>query len=133
MAREAAPTAVPVPRVNASLPGAAIYAQRCAGCHGASGEGMALRRISSAPDRYQHTASLVGLPSPWLRDRNQFAALVVKGLPGRTMPGNATLTRQQLDDLYAFVRHLRKDAVIFLCRVVRLLTTRAFFLPRNRI
>jgi mono/diheme cytochrome c family protein len=94
-------------KVNSSLPGAVIYANHCASCHGARGEGKAERVLSVSPYRYEYSESLAASTGAWTRDRNKFVELVVKGLPGRVMPGQATLTAQQLDDLYAFVRSLQ--------------------------
>jgi mono/diheme cytochrome c family protein len=89
---------------NSSLPGAALFAQRCAACHGARGEGMPQRVLAVAPYRYENAAALAGSQAAWARDPGKFAEIVVHGLPGRIMPGNAALTRQQIDDLYTFVR-----------------------------
>jgi mono/diheme cytochrome c family protein len=101
------PTGHGTARVNSSLPGAAIYAQHCAGCHGERGEGKAVRVLSVAPYRYEMASSLAASTSPALRDRNKFAEVVTKGLPGKMMPGQATLTAQQIDDLFTFVRSLQ--------------------------
>jgi mono/diheme cytochrome c family protein len=88
--------------------GATLYAQHCASCHGAAGEGMRQRVLSVPPYRYEVTGNLTTSTNPWTRDRNKFYQIVVQGLPGRIMPGQATLTSQEMDDLYAFVRGLAK-------------------------
>jgi len=92
--------------VDKEMPGAAIYVNRCASCHGDRGEGRPLKTISVAPYRYEGTRSFAGSRSAWTRDRNKFAQIVVQGLPGRFMPGNGTLTTRQIDDLYQFVLSL---------------------------
>lgn len=89
---------------SASHPGASIYAHRCASCHGANGEGAKVRVVSVAPYRYANTSSLLNEKAAWFNNRNEFGRIVMKGLPGRLMPGNATLTKQQMDDLFAYVR-----------------------------
>lgn len=92
-----------------TAPGAAIYSHHCAMCHGANGEGKRQRVISVAPYRYDVTGDLTISTASWTHDRNKFAHLVVQGLPGRIMPGQATLTSAQIDDLYSFVRSLVKN------------------------
>ena len=91
---------------TSTAPGAAIYAQHCASCHGAAGEGKVQRVIAVAPYRYESTGDLTISTAPWTKDRNKFAQIVVQGLPGRIMPGQATLTSAQIDDLYLFIRSL---------------------------
>ena len=92
--------------IASSASGALIYAQHCASCHGARGEGKAERVLAVAPYRYEVTGDLTISSAPWTHDRNKFSAIVVQGLPGRMMPGEATLTSSQVDDLYVFVRSL---------------------------
>jgi mono/diheme cytochrome c family protein len=88
--------------------GAALYAERCASCHGTQGEGKVVRVLAVAPYRYEVSGDLTSSNSPWITDRNKFSQIVVQGLPGRTMPGQGTLTSAQLDELYSFVRSLSK-------------------------
>jgi len=96
------PEAEAATSISTHLPGAAIYVQRCAVCHGDRGQGLPQRVLSVAPYRYQTTHALTDADRPWVRDRNRFREIVVKGLPGRLMPGNGTLTSRQLDDLYDY-------------------------------
>ena len=85
-------------------PGAAIYLNRCASCHGSQGEGMQANVVSVAPYRYVNTSgTLQNKSALWQSNRNEFGQMVVKGLPGKLMPGNATLTKQQIDDLFEYV------------------------------
>jgi mono/diheme cytochrome c family protein len=97
------PPQAPLPLTS---PGSAIYAARCAGCHGADGEGKKQRVISIAPYRYEVSGDLTISTAAWVHDRNKFSQIVVQGMPGRIMPGQATLTSAQIDELYEFVRSL---------------------------
>ena len=105
LAREPSPAA-PGSALAASLPGAALYAERCAVCHGSLGEGRAQRVLAVAPYRYQVAPSLAASRQAWTHDRARFAEIVLKGIPGHSMPAQATLNSRQVDELYAFVRVL---------------------------
>jgi mono/diheme cytochrome c family protein len=94
-------------RINSDLPGAQLYTQRCASCHGEFGEGKRLRVLSVAPYRYETSASLAGSRAEWTHSQQKFAEIVLRGIPGRAMPGSGTLTPQQMADLFAFVRSLQ--------------------------
>jgi mono/diheme cytochrome c family protein len=87
-------------------PGRTIFMNRCASCHGEYGEGKPTAVASIAPYRYITTGSFQNRDDAWMSNRNEFGRMVVKGLPGRMMPGNATLTKQEVDDLYDYVRGL---------------------------
>ncbi|MDD5087735.1 MAG: cytochrome c [bacterium] len=100
------PAAAEATSIPTHLPGAAIYARRCAGCHGDRGQGMPQRVLSVAPYRYQATTSLIHADRPWVRDRNRFREIVLRGLPGRLMPGNGILAAAQVDDLYEYSMNL---------------------------
>lgn len=104
---QAAPAAHGASKVNASLPGAALYTSRCASCHGERGEGKATALLNVSPYKYVGATSLAASSSPNVRDRNKFGDVVVKGLPGHMMPGQASLTSSQIDDLYAFIKSLQ--------------------------
>jgi mono/diheme cytochrome c family protein len=95
-------------RINSDKPGAELYARRCANCHGEFGEGKRLRLLSVAPYRYEASASLAGSHAEWTHSQQKFAEIVLRGITGRAMPGNGTLTPQQMADLYAFVRSLQE-------------------------
>ncbi|MBU0509009.1 c-type cytochrome [bacterium] len=105
MQRMAVPpeTAKPATYVAEHLPGAAIYRQRCAACHGDQGQGAPQQVLSVAPYRYQATASLIESRAAWTHNRNRFAEIVVKGLPGRLMPGSGTLSQKDIDELHRFM------------------------------
>ncbi len=110
--REPAPAQPASNKVRTSQAGAMIYMNRCASCHGDHGEGKPVKVVNVAPYHYANTSSLVqhaGMKfssTSWFNNRNEFARIVVTGLPGRLMPGSATLTKQQIDDLHAYVRSL---------------------------
>jgi mono/diheme cytochrome c family protein len=93
-------------KVVADLPGTDIYLNRCAACHGEHGEGKRVKVVNVAPYSWAYTASLINPKASWMNNRNEFGQIVVRGLPGRLMPGIATLTKQQIDDLYSYVRSL---------------------------
>jgi mono/diheme cytochrome c family protein len=95
-------------RSEAKGAGAELFAMHCARCHGAQGEGTVNRVLAVSPYRYDVTNDLTTSTSVWVTDRNKFSQLVVQGLPGRSMPGQATLSAAQVDALYSFVRGLAK-------------------------
>lgn len=102
----AAPAARPGPVDLAQ--GEALYRTHCASCHGAQGQGgIPVMMVSSDP-YLEVTASSFQKPQMLhsLDDAAGFVKIVVHGLPGRMMPGQGTLTRPQLDSLYAYVRQL---------------------------
>jgi cytochrome c len=93
-----------------SHPGRAVYLNRCASCHGEIGEGKPTAVASVAPYRYVSTGgSLQNKNASWMSNRNEFGQIVVKGLTGRMMPGNATLTKQQVNDLFDYVHRFPEN------------------------
>jgi mono/diheme cytochrome c family protein len=91
-------------------PGAAIYAERCASCHGGSGEGgVRVRMLGSSPYVYVTTAKLSAEHGGWSGDPARFERLVLEGIPGYLMPGNGDLSREDLRDLYQFTTTLRSS------------------------
>ncbi len=79
--------------VHAQPPGRATFQSRCAGCHGADGNGgehgpSILARVVQMPDNAKLTE------------------VVSKGIPLRGMPGFANLPDQEMKDLVAFLRIL---------------------------
>jgi mono/diheme cytochrome c family protein len=93
-------------RVDRSTPGAGLFVQKCARCHGATGDGVAWRTLAVSPYRYEATGSLKRADATWMADRKRFADIVTRGLPGDLMPGYGTLTTPQLDDLHTYVKAL---------------------------
>lgn len=102
----------PVPGTVAAMPaegpGASIYAERCASCHGASGEGgVRVRMLGSAPYAYVTTIKLSASRTGWAGDPSRFEKLVLEGIPGYVMPGNGDLSRAEIRALYDFTMSLR--------------------------
>lgn len=93
-------------QIDETSTGAQIYLARCSKCHGQHGEGMANAVLGGAPYRYTTTQPLYARNAPWLTDRAVFDNIVVKGATGRVHPGHGTLTKTQVDALYAFVQGL---------------------------
>jgi mono/diheme cytochrome c family protein len=84
--------------------GADVYAQNCASCHGAQGQGgIATRMVSAAPYYRVKTLPLLGHDGDWMKEAN-FKKIVTEGTPGKLMPGMGTLTQQELSDLYSFFK-----------------------------
>ena len=91
-------------------PGASLYAERCASCHGGSGEGgVRVRMLGSSPYVYVTTASLSAGRVGWSGDPARFEKLVLEGIPGYLMPGNGDLSREDLRNLYQFSTMLRSS------------------------
>ena len=88
--------------------GRALYARRCASCHGMAGEGgVRVRMIGSAPYAYVTTRSLGAPAGGWASDVSLFDNLVLRGIEGYVMPGNGDLSRSELRDLYLYTQTLR--------------------------
>lgn len=104
----------PPPPAGASLPvGQALYQQRCQSCHGDQAQGgIPVQMIGSAP-YVEVTAADLRHPHMLnsLNDSAGFARVVLHGLPGRMMPGQGTLTKVQLDSLYAYIQQLVQKGV----------------------
>ncbi len=89
-------------------PGAELYAQRCASCHGAAGQGgIRVRMLGSAPYAYVVTRSLGAARGDWPTNYAAFERLVISGIPGFVMPANGDLSRDDLRDLHAYTQKLR--------------------------
>ena len=89
-------------------PGASLYSERCASCHGGAGEGgVRVRMIGSAPYAYVESRSLGDAQGAWAGDSGAFERLIVNGLPGYVMPANGDLSREALQDLRGYTLKLR--------------------------
>jgi len=89
-------------------PGASLYAERCASCHGASGEGgVRVRMLGSAPYAYVTTMKISTSRTGWAGDPARFEKLVVEGIPGYVMPGSGNLSHAEIRGLYDFTMSLR--------------------------
>ena len=88
--------------------GAQLYGAYCLQCHGEKGEGAVIRNLGYLPTAPAHavleTARLGSYSS--VGSSEQFARVVVKGLPGTVMPGQGQLSTAQVRDLYDYVRSL---------------------------
>ncbi|MGH7681621.1 MAG: cytochrome c [Candidatus Eiseniibacteriota bacterium] len=105
---EAEPQVGTASAAGAAQPGSDLYAERCAKCHGASGEGgVRVRMIGSAPYAYEVTRSLGDPKGDVISHYDHFEQLVLMGLPGYSMPGNGDLSRAELRDLYNYTQALR--------------------------
>jgi mono/diheme cytochrome c family protein len=105
LVQEAPPIGVPAAGTPPSpdAPGAALYGQRCASCHGPSGEGgVRVRMLGSAPYAYLTTQPLSVSRAGWAGDPARFEKLVLEGIPGYVMPGNGDLSRDEVRQLYDF-------------------------------
>src|SRR5207249_2413789 len=89
-------------------PGASLYAERCASCHGASGEGgVRVRMLGSAPYAYVTTMKISTSRTGWAGDPARFEQLVLEGIPGYVMPGSGNLSHAEIRGLYDFTMSLR--------------------------
>ncbi|TMQ63825.1 MAG: c-type cytochrome [Candidatus Eisenbacteria bacterium] len=88
-------------------PGADLYAQRCASCHGAAGQGgVRVRMLGSAPYAYVATRSLGDARGDWTTNSAAFERVTLSGIPGFVMPANGDLSRDDVRDLYAYTQKL---------------------------
>jgi high-affinity iron transporter len=86
--------------------GREIYEQKCASCHGTSGEGgEPVGRLAVFPYVYAKAPALQNRNAAWLKNKKEFEKMVVGGLAGRWMPGTV-LTSGELERLYRYVAAL---------------------------
>ena len=108
---EPAPSVAPmgsVPPPSGEGRGAALYGERCASCHGASGEGgVRVRMLGSAPYAYVTTLPLSANRAGWMGGGGRFEKLVLEGIPGYVMPGNGDLSSEDVRALYDFATSMR--------------------------
>jgi mono/diheme cytochrome c family protein len=79
-----------------------LFQKNCAECHGSNGEGgLSTIMVSAAPMTRLKTEALLGHDGYWL-DKDKFTKLVTEGLSGGLMPGNGTLTKTEINDLFQF-------------------------------
>jgi mono/diheme cytochrome c family protein len=84
-------------------PSARLWRQRCAQCHGITGDGNTPQYMGNAKadlldDQWQHG----GEPGSW-------AVVIREGVFG-SMPANPDLSREQVDALVQYMRELRGEA-----------------------
>ena len=110
--RASARPETPMGKKLARLPsgeGREIYEQKCASCHGASGEGgEPVQKLTVFPYRYAKAPTLQNPRAAWLGNKKEFEKFVVGGLAGKMMPGEL-LTAGELDALYRFVTELARE------------------------
>lgn len=88
--------------------GASLYGERCASCHGASGEGgVRVRMLGSAPYAYVTTLPLSANHTGWMGGGGRFERLILEGIPGYVMPANGDLSSDDVRALYDFATSLR--------------------------
>lgn len=110
---KARPASVRLTPAIADLPGRALYAANCADCHGPSGEGNPAARVLAVhPYIHVSVGPLAGSTAEWVGDRAAFARLVTQAAPGIKTHGFATLTRDQIDELHAYVSALAQEGEI---------------------
>jgi mono/diheme cytochrome c family protein len=113
LVQEAPPLGVPAvgTPLSPDAPGAALFGQRCASCHGPSGEGgIRIRMLGSSPYVYLTTLPLSLSRSGWMGDPARFEKLVLEGIPGYVMPGNGDLSRDEVRQLYDFAANRKTPA-----------------------
>ncbi|MBI4237049.1 MAG: c-type cytochrome [Deltaproteobacteria bacterium] len=91
----------------ATHPGAPLFAQFCAPCHGAAGGGgVKVGTLGVNPRAYLRTAPLHAATGTWRSDEMRFIELVANGLPGVGKSGITHFTRAEWHELYEYVRQL---------------------------
>ena len=92
---------------RASL-GAQIYTARCAQCHGDKGEGgVQVETVGVSPPN-RIISSRFSKQSYGMKSQSAFNEVVVRGLPGRIMPADGSLSSSELRALYDHVSSLAR-------------------------
>jgi cytochrome c oxidase subunit 4 len=95
--------------IAAGSPGSQIYLARCVSCHGTNGIGGARQHPSGGlPMSYVEMAPLTS-HSASLQSPDAFNKLMINGLQGDLMPGNADLSGSELKELYSYVKQISQD------------------------
>jgi len=90
-------------------PGARVYRESCANCHGAKGEGgLVVKNLGVNPKVEVRTAPLTGALES-LKSPDYFSRVITRGLPGSLMPGSGELSSSQIRELYGFVKQLAQS------------------------
>ncbi|MDZ4677057.1 MAG: c-type cytochrome [Oligoflexia bacterium] len=87
-------------------PGAKIFSQQCAQCHGLSAMGAPVVNIGLNPPVQFISKSWVDAQGSWVGDRGAFVNVVSHGFPGSGMPGMSNFSNQEWSDLHAYVKLL---------------------------
>jgi mono/diheme cytochrome c family protein len=88
--------------------GAQVYGAYCLQCHGDQAQGAVIRNMGYLPSAPAHAVLETGRMGAYasVASAEQFARVVVKGLPGTVMPGQGQLSTSQIHELYQYVRSL---------------------------
>lgn len=93
--------------------GAAVYAKRCAQCHGAdgAGDGPAAKFMRPRPRIFKENAAYKfrTTPSGELPTRADLYRVIAQGIPGTSMPAFPQLTEDERWDLVVFIESLAED------------------------
>ncbi|MCC6277587.1 MAG: c-type cytochrome [Oligoflexia bacterium] len=87
-------------------PGAKLYAQHCASCHGLSGQGAKVTAVGVNPPIALYTTSWNGLQAGWIQDSSAFKKIVSEGLTGWGKPGIGHFNSDEWSQLYSYARAL---------------------------
>jgi mono/diheme cytochrome c family protein len=90
--------------------GAKLYAHNCSSCHGDQGQGLSTRFISAAPFYRVRTNPMLGHDGEWMESKAKFYKLIAEGLPGKLMPGMGTMTKEDMDAIYEFMKDCQSKA-----------------------
>ncbi len=87
--------------------GGQLYQNRCATCHGPTGQGgIRVRVLGSNPFSYLATSSFANSHAAWVSNAQEFIRINSQGLPGFGKPGISDLTPTQWQALYGYVQQL---------------------------
>lgn len=82
---------------EAAPPAKALYARRCAGCHGADG------RADTKPGKKYKMANLAGPAWPRAWSREKIRAVIAEGVPGQMPAWREKLSDAEIDALAGYV------------------------------
>ena len=111
MSRVLAQLVSPTSDANSSskIPGATVYQQHCAACHGDNGDGKGSAAIWLYPRPRDFSAGqfkIKSTPGQALPTDADLLQSVTRGLPGSSMPSFSYLTESERRDVVAYVKHL---------------------------
>lgn len=90
--------------------GSKLYVESCSACHGEQGQGLSTRFISAAPFYRVRTSPMLGHDGEWMDSKAKFYKLITEGLPGKLMPGMGTMSTEDMDALYEFMKDCQSKA-----------------------
>ncbi|MBI1737306.1 MAG: c-type cytochrome [Candidatus Rokubacteria bacterium] len=87
--------------------GASVFAQKCAVCHGTTGQGNGPAELVLFPKPRDLTSGKFKIRSaPTLPTDDDLLRVVTQGIPGTAMPGFGVLTERERRDVVAYVKTL---------------------------